>query len=51
MSIETRISRLVKKMGVKKSRWTVPLIVTSKFLYFAKVYFNYLVFITTQTAK
>ncbi len=25
MSIETRISRLVKKTGVKKSRWTVPL--------------------------
>ncbi len=25
MSIETRISRLVKKTGVKKSRWTVRL--------------------------
>jgi hypothetical protein len=25
MSIETRTSRLVKKTGVKKSRWTVPL--------------------------
>jgi hypothetical protein len=25
MSIETRIRRLVKKTGVKKSRWTVPL--------------------------
>jgi hypothetical protein len=25
MSIETRISRLVKKTGVQKSRWTVPL--------------------------
>ncbi len=25
MFIETRISRLVKKTGVKKSRWTVPL--------------------------
>jgi hypothetical protein len=25
MSIETRISRLVKKTGVKISRWTVPL--------------------------
>ncbi len=25
MSIETRINRLVKKTGVKKSRWTVPL--------------------------
>jgi hypothetical protein len=26
MFIETRIVRLVKKTGVKKSRWTVPLI-------------------------
>jgi hypothetical protein len=25
MSIETTTSRLVKKTGVKKSRWTVPL--------------------------
>jgi hypothetical protein len=25
MFIGTRISRLVKKTGVKKSRWTVPL--------------------------
>jgi hypothetical protein len=25
MSIETRTSRLVKKTGVEKSRWTVPL--------------------------
>ncbi len=25
MSIETRTSRLVKKIGVEKSRWTVPL--------------------------
>jgi hypothetical protein len=25
MSIESRISRLVKKMRVKKSRWIVPL--------------------------
>ncbi len=25
MSIETRINRFVKKTGVKKSRWTVPL--------------------------
>jgi hypothetical protein len=25
MSIETRISRLVKKTGVKKSRWAVSL--------------------------
>jgi hypothetical protein len=25
MSIETRINRFVKKTGVRKSRWTVPL--------------------------
>jgi hypothetical protein len=25
MSIETRINRLVEKTGIKKSRWTVPL--------------------------
>jgi hypothetical protein len=25
MSIETKTSRLVKKTGVEKSRWTVPL--------------------------
>jgi hypothetical protein len=29
MSIETRIRRLVKKKRVKKSRWTVPLRMTT----------------------
>jgi hypothetical protein len=29
MTIETRTSRLVKKTGVEKSRWTVPLIYLS----------------------
>jgi hypothetical protein len=30
MSIETNISRLMKKPGVKKSRWTVPLTVKKR---------------------